>query len=512
LATEAAATGLRADGTERIEIDVVREVHAAPLREAEGAPALPGTEGIFAVSDSGKRAFVLPGEVIGKGLVQRGKPPPRIDEDKALALMCERAALSSSELDLARQYRFRATALVESKDHSRVLPVQRGMVEPEATVTTEGLLAHVRSGAEYLARMLSGDGRYAYTYHPLEDRVDASYGWLRHAGTTYALLEAYGELHEPIWLTKAEQALGLLERKLRGDAASGGSYIADTTDEEQQKTGGAGLALLAFCQYTAVTGQTVHVETMRSLARFIAAQQAADGHFRANVDTARSVDKALKKEPIYYQGEGALGLLRLYALERRPEYLETARRAVDWVVDVRDANVSLEHQEHDHWHDHWMAYALRDLYEITRDRRYLDHAMRIAQAIGLKQHQRTTDSGADWPGSFYLGESTLAATRLEAYDAVEGVERLANQSDGSVMLRASEVGAFLAGQQFDEDNAYFLKKPGRAIGGVRESPSVMDVRIDYVQHAISAWLHLARLMRAESDDGGAPEAGAAVGR
>jgi hypothetical protein len=30
---------------------------------------------------------------------------------------------------------------------------------------------------------------------------------------------------------------------------------------------------------------------------------------------------------------------------------------------------------------------------------------------------------------------------------------------------------------------------------VRESLFVHDVRIDYVQHAMSAWLHLARILR-----------------
>jgi hypothetical protein len=50
-------------------------------------------------------------------------------------------------------------------------------------------------------------------------------------------------------------------------------------------------------------------------------------------------------------------------------------------------------------------------------------------------------------------------------------------------------------QQFRPDNAYWLKNPDKAEGGVRESPFVSDVRIDYVQHALCAWLHLARILR-----------------
>jgi hypothetical protein len=50
-------------------------------------------------------------------------------------------------------------------------------------------------------------------------------------------------------------------------------------------------------------------------------------------------------------------------------------------------------------------------------------------------------------------------------------------------------------QQYDDDDDYWLANPAKADGGVRESLFVHDVRIDYVQHAMSAWLHLARILR-----------------
>ena len=53
----------------------------------------------------------------------------------------------------------------------------------------------------------------------------------------------------------------------------------------------------------------------------------------------------------------------------------------------------------------------------------------------------------------------------------------------------------MLGQQYEPDNDYWLKNPAKADGGVRESLFVPDVRIDYVQHAMSAWLHLARILR-----------------
>jgi hypothetical protein len=366
------------------------------------------------------------------------------------------------------------------------------MVERPARATVDDMLAAVSLGAEYLVRATAADGRYVYLYHPLDDREDTQYGWLRHAGTTYALLEAYEEFATPAFLATAERALGYLAAHMHDDPASHGKYVIDTHDEEQQKVGGAGLALLAFAKHAAVTGKRDRLETMRALARFIVKQQAEDGHFRSNVDVERETGKKLKREPVYYPGEAALALMRLYALDPQPEYLQTARRAADWVVQVRDAYVSEDDQEH----DHWMSYTYNELYRVTHDGAYLEHAFKIARAIQRKQHRASDAPGApDWGGTFYEGQTTPASTRLEAYDADIALSRFAGKSEDWLLGPAQEVACSMLGQQYHPDNAYWLGNPARAVGGVRESLFVPDVRIDYVQHAMSGWLHLARTLR-----------------
>jgi hypothetical protein len=229
---------------------------------------------------------------------------------------------------------------------------------------------------------------------------------------------------------------------------------------------------------------------MRALARFIIKQQYPDGHFRANADIEASVGKKLKKEAIYYPGEAALALMRLYGVDPQPAYLDTARRAADYVVNIRDANVSLDNQEH----DHWMSYTLNELYRVTHNEAYLEHAYKIARAILSKQHGGDAPA-PDWVGTFYDTQTTPASTRVEAYDADIAMSRFAGKPEDWLRTPAIEVARGMLGQQFDEDNDYFLKNPSKSDGGVRESFYVQDVRIDYVQHAMSAWLHLARILR-----------------
>ena len=473
----------------RLEIDVPTSAEGIDLVHTQ-QPSLSamGLEGLLVARDDGRVGVVLPGEIVERRLFHEGREVG-LDEAKVRALLARRAGVDQPDLDAMRAYRFRADVHVESAAGDAALPVMRGMVERPSHPDPARLLAAVRRGADYLVRVMNREGRYVYMYHPLEDRDDASYGWLRHAGATYALFEAYEELGTPEYADKGALALSYLRAHLRVDPGSGGQYVLDTSDEEQQKVGGAGLALLAFAKQASTTGRRTELETMRALARFILKQQYADGHFRANADLPADGQKR-KKEEVYYPGEAALGLLRLYAIDPHPAYLDAARKAADWVIQVRDYAVSQDNQEH----DHWMSYALNELYRVSRDDAYLQHAYAIARAIQRAQRGPGAPA-ADLVGTFYQGQTTPASTRLEAYDADIALSRFAGEPEAWLMGPARDVACSTLGQQFDADNDYWLDNPAKAEGGVRESLFVADVRIDYVQHALSGWLHLARLLR-----------------
>jgi hypothetical protein len=507
-AAEALAPSVRDASTGRFEIDVPTGI--APRWDArETSPLVSmGLEGMLVARDDGRVGFVLPSEVLEKHLARSGSVTS-LDSARVEHWLAQRAGVSPSALSEMRGYGFRADTFIESSDRVRVLKVVRGQVVGPPDVTPETLLAAARRGAEYLARMLSGSGRYAYMVHPQDERPDSSYGWLRHGGATYALLEAYEEFGDPRYVEKARLALQYLGAHLKPDLSSQGSYIIDTTDEEQQKTGGAGLSLVAYAKHASVTGSRADEETMRALARFILKQQYEDGHFRCNADLEQEAGTKLKREPVYYAGEALLGLMRLYAIDPQPSYLAAARRGADWIVNVRDRFVSEDKQEH----DHWAVYAFNELYRVTRDEAYLQHAYKIARAIQRKQH--AGDAWApDLIGTFYEAQTTPASTRLEAYAADIALARFAGKPDTWLMDSARPVAHALLGAQFTLENAYWLKNPARIEGGMPESPFIADVRIDYVQHAMSAWLHLARLLRdphygaegvpSQIDEGGAP--------
>ncbi len=494
LASQAGATVAVRAG--RLEVDLPVSATSEDLgRDRDEPLSALGLEGLLVARDDGKAAAVLPGEIIDSRLYREGRSSG-LDRSRVRALLATRAGVDEPDLETMRAYRFKADAFVESSAHDAALPLVRGMVSRPADPTPDRLLAAVRRGADYLVRAINREGRYAWMVHALDDRDDTAYGWLQHAGTTYALFEAFEELHTPLYADRGELALSYLRSHLRYDPDSQGSFIASGTDEEQEKSGGAGIALVAFAKHAATTGKRTELETMRGLARFILKQQYADGHFRMNADLATGGQR-LKKEVWYYPGEATLGLMRLYAIDPQPAYLDGARRAADWVIRVRDGATSEDNQEH----DHWMSYALNELYRVTHEESYFEHAMKIARAIRRKERGVGPESPApDLAGSFSGDYTTPAATRLEAFTADLALARFAARPDEAswlptLMGSAKTIATFTLAQQFDPDNAYWLRNPARAEGGVRESPYAADVRIDYVQHALSGWLHLARLLR-----------------
>src|SRR6185312_15047151 len=406
----------------RLELEVANRVESGSFDDEMTAPmASIGLEGILATREDGKLGFVLPSEIVRKNLFQGGGHP-KIDRDKVRPIVASRAGVGDNELPMMRVYRFGTDAYVEAPEAGKPpLHVYRGMVDHPADPTADLLFGAVRAGADYLTRVLNDKGMYVYIYHPIDDRDDTTYGWLRHSGSTYALLEAYDEFKTPSYLAKASLALDALDKRWR-DGGSGGKYLIDSTDEEQQKVGGCGLALLALTKEAMVTGKRDRLETMRALGRFIVAQQYADGHFRMNADLPPLPDgKKRKKEPVYYQGEAALGLLRLYAIDPQSMWIDSAKKACDWVVHTRDAEVSEDEQEH----DHWISYALNEMYRVAKDNAYLEHSYKIARAIEKKQHGPKDSPAPDWVGTFYEGQTTPGSTRLEAYAADIAATRFA---------------------------------------------------------------------------------------
>jgi hypothetical protein len=504
----------RAPPSSRIEIDVVTS--AEPIALETGAREETwrlGTRGFLVASGPDHVGFISPSEVYAQKYFDMsgekdGSVP--LAADRLLTTLAARAGIDRKQLPTV--YAVTTTARLDSNPTGRAVPLMRGWPMPKRDpLGPPDLMEATRAGADYLARVIDARGHYQYTVKVVEPNPDRSYGWLRHAGTTYALLEAFAELGDPRWLEKARLALAAIKTKMRL-VPDVGAYLRDNNDEEQQKVGGGGLAIIAFAKFAELTAERDHYPAMTALADLIVKQQYSDGHFRNNADVEHedpSQKGTLKTEVMYYPGEGMLGLMRAYALEPKPQYLEAAKRAAQWMIDIRDQGKDEEHI----LPDHWGCYALNDLYRVTKNPEYAEHAFKIARGILKAETTAEKAKTPDFAATFYAhGESTPTATRLEAVAAVMELSRAAGKDTAWLDAAAQRYASFLRSQQYDADSVYYTRDPKFMLGGVRESLVVSDIRIDYVQHAMSGWIHLAKLIRdpkwgtlTASTDAGAPK-------
>lgn len=343
----------------------------------------------------------------------------------------------------------------------------------------------------YLARSVGADGRFVYLYHPQSDEAASSYNVLRHAGSTWALLELCQTRKDPALRAAARRAVDHLLTFVRpAPQMSNASCIVEGS---KVKLGGAALAVLALSRYQTVTGDASHEAVTRSLGRYILGGMSAAGRFQHHVVTA-SKGKVVRFRSAYFDGEATLALVSMFNLTHEAVWLEAARSAARHVITVRDAKVPTKKLTA----DHWMLYALRGLYQHDKDELYVNHGLRISESIALHQH-RAAGSMMHLGATVAHAFSTPAATRTEGLVQAYRMARDAGKRTAlPELLKSIHLSlAFELAHQFRPESALYFKDPARVLGAFPSSFENPAVRNDYVQHNLSAILAVRGVLELE---------------
>lgn len=357
----------------------------------------------------------------------------------------------------------------------------------EAPPSPDLLLTAARQGADYLVRSLGSDGRFVYAYLPKTDEVKDDYNILRHAGTTYALLEVYATVGDGKYLEAAERALDYLRRQVQDCAID--PRWACVVEDGEVKLGGNGLALLALEEYVKVSGREDDLPLIERLGGYLLAEQAPSGEFTVHKRSHPS-GQASDFVSQYYPGEALLALIRHPRGDNA--WIDAAERGARWLITVRDQGLEIGRLAH----DHWLLYALNEIHLERPDPLLLEHGAKIVQAIVSGQNRRP--SYADWHGSFYVPpRSTPTATRSEGLGAAHPMlTRGGRTAEATAALEAMGYAVeFQLRTRFDDISSLYLPTRERIRGGFRRSLDNYEIRIDYVQHNISALLALRRLLQ-----------------
>jgi len=429
----------------------------------------------------------LPEELVARTLVD-SKQKLRFKNIESYLNKSSKPTEHVQRLESERQlttYRFSLKSFFS--DGKELIPLYRGHRISRHPSKGDLLSAAVSAG-QYLAQNVGSDGRFVYIYWPKTNRISDEYNILRHAGTTYSMLELYEVARDPLILKEAERALDYLVRTAR-PFGEGSDDILCIVEEGETKLGGNALAAIALAKYMEVTGSREHLALLIALGKWILSVQDESGRFTVHKQSY-SDGRVFSFRSEYYPGEALLALNRIYTMDKKEAWLDAAERGAQYLINVRDGGLPLEQLAH----DHWLLYALNELYRHRPKPLYLNHAFRIAEAI--VQSQNRNPVYPDWLGSYYKPpRSTPTATRSEGLYAAYLLARdFASPERAQAILEAISLGlAFQLQTQFRSESVMYLENPQRCLGGFHRSLTNYEIRIDYVQHNISSLLGLYRL-------------------
>ena len=398
------------------------------------------------------------------------------------------------------------------------LPFQTELVCPAAwsetiaadqSVDPAQLTASIHMAADYLVNRCNHNGKFLYRINLNPDAdLKRRYNFLRHAGAIYALGQYEKIYPSKLTLETINRAAYFLKKAsiapipeqfapvpTRNDLLAVWSVpaITGTGKPIQAKLGGTGLGLVALAGIERIAPGTTSSDYLQQLGNFIIFMQKKDGSFYTKFYPHHG-GKNDQWTSLYYPGEA------LYEIDPDPQWLQAAANTIAYLARLRAGKSQVPA-------DHWALLAtakLLPLYERCRQPLPRDaivrHAVQICESI--------LATAAHYPESSVAhgcltddGRTTPTAIRLEGLLAVLDIipdDKISIKKQ--IVITARESIRFLMKSQI-QSGEYAGAIP-RALRPLPEShprftkdfnQRATEVRIDYVQHALSAMLQYEQL-------------------
>ncbi|BEP37350.1 hypothetical protein GmRootV59_43210 [Variovorax sp. V59] len=366
-------------------------------------------------------------------------------------------------------------------------------------LTPQSALDLVRSGASYLARQVQDDGLFVYGYFPCFDRRIPTYDAMRHASVLSAMIEAWELVRDDKLRLAIDRALDHLANTLiRSYTLADGTEVAFLVDTgEEIRLGGNAACVLALVKYCEAMDTRDWLPLLEKLALGIASlQDGATGSF-SHVLHAGDLRVKQASRVIYYDGEAAYGLMRLYGLTRDARWLAVVEKAFDHFIASQ------------HWqaHDHWLSCCVNELTRWNPQEKYFRFGLQnVAGYLDFVLDRKTT-----FPT---LLELMLAAQQmLQRLEATPAMRHLLDELDTEKFYRALEYRAhYLQNGFFWPEMAMYFRRPSTIVGSFFIRHHAFRVRIDDVAQYVSGFVAYRRYLLerpavpgagSARDDGGA---------
>lgn len=352
---------------------------------------------------------------------------------------------------------------------------------------------------DYIINHTRDDGQFIYevNINP-KVRITENYNVLRHCGTIYGL-GMMQELKPSVKLKSTIEKSCLFTRKnffgpidhQPGMSAMWSTHFFEKhLTARQAKLGGAGLGIMALSSLYKATNDSLLLQDIKSLGEFILFMQKEDGSFYSKYISGNG-GRNDEFNSLYYPGEAILGLIILYEFDKSDKWLDAAIRGISYLANLRRDQQEIPG-------DHWALIASDQLLKISKvlhepelRELIIHHASQICRS--MMEEQITDKDQQDVYGAYsYYGASTSASTALEGLiSALQFLpkttiiykELLQSVEIGIDFLLKAQiiVGPYSGAFPYAVGSIYGKRKDVKKFALAKTS-----VRIDYVQHALSA--------------------------
>ena len=362
----------------------------------------------------------------------------------------------------------------------------------------ENLQQSIVLSGNYIVNFTNKDGKFDYLVNPEDGKVNQrNYNILRHSGAIYSLGQYYQYKNDKKVLDNMvlttnylkECCIFPIDAHIDKLAVWSLPKINRSVGHKKAKLGGTGLGLVALVSLENIKPGTTDLDYLRKMGDFILYMQKDDGSFYSRyIPSTGGRDDSWTS--LYYPGEAALGLAMLYEIDPQPKWFNASVKVLTYLAESRKNEKTVPM-------DHWALIATNKVFKIADEKSLsiprkalIDHGIKITELI-LKNVPQFPETSPVYGCLLPDGRTTPNSTRLEGLLAFYSVLPDGNEELKERIEAVSSGGiGFLQRAQIKE---------GSYKGGVpkavkrKKSKDAGLIRIDYVQHALSAMIEYQNL-------------------
>ena len=327
--------------------------------------------------------------------------------------------------------------------------------------------------SRYLASTVEDNGRFVYGYFSCYNKQISTYNCVRHALGVYSMCETYLVTKDESLISPIKKSLKYLLEKFIYEVDEY-AFVVEFESNHEIKLGALGVVVLAVAKYLDIFDEKdEYLPLLHKIGNGIRyMQNPVTGQF-THVLSYPNLEVIDKFRIVYYSGEAAFALMRIYSLDKNDIWLKTVHKAFDYFI------------KHNYWqnYDHWLAYCTNELTAISPDDKYFEFGLKNAFTnLDFIEHRITT-----W--ATFLEMLTASHTMIENIRKA-GKDYLLDSYDVDRFYRVMKIRAerLLNGIFFPEFAMYF-KSPETILYGSYIRHHTFRVRNDDVAHHLSGYCH-----------------------